>query len=62
VKTMPATIIYDVCPYDCRLPVNLPNEVSSKNVKITIEVVEPDQVPAEKPVPEVAKDVVAKVK
>jgi hypothetical protein len=49
------TIIYDVCPYDCRLPVNLPNEFSAKNVKITIEAVKPDQVPAEKPVPEVAK-------
>jgi len=38
-------IIEDICPYDCRLPVNLPNEFSAKKVRITIEVIEP--VPAE---------------
>ena len=36
----PAVII-DKCPYDCRLPVNLPNEFSAKKVRITIEVIEP---------------------
>jgi hypothetical protein len=42
--------ITDTCPYDCRLPVNLPNEFSGKRVKITIEVVEPEpmgEVPTE---------------
>lgn len=43
-STSPA-IIDDICPYDCRLPVNLPNEFSAKHVRITIEVIEP--VPAE---------------
>lgn len=56
---MPA-IIYDVCPYDCRLPINLPPAFSAKNVKITIEVVEPDQVAAEKPITEKHADTVLK--
>ena len=43
---MPTTaIIEDICPYDCRLPVNLPSAFASKKVRITIEVIEP--VPAE---------------
>jgi hypothetical protein len=37
-------VIEDVCPYDCRLPVNLPNEFSMKPVRITIEVIEPTPV------------------
>jgi hypothetical protein len=36
--------ITDTCPYDCRLPVNLPNEFSGKQVKITIETIEPETV------------------
>ena len=36
----PAVII-DKCPYDCRLPVNLPNAFSGQQVRITIEVIEP---------------------
>jgi hypothetical protein len=34
-------VITDICPYNCYLPVNLPNEFSMKSVRITIEVIEP---------------------
>jgi hypothetical protein len=47
-STPTTAVIEDICPYDCRLPVNLPNEFSAKPVRITIEVIEP------KPVVEVA--------
>jgi len=43
-STPTTAIIEDVCPYDCRLPVNLPGEFSMKPVRITIEVIEPKPV------------------
>jgi hypothetical protein len=43
-STPTTAIIEDVCPYDCRLPVNLPDEFSMKHVRITIEVIEPNPV------------------
>lgn len=46
VKKMKA-VITDLCPFDCRLPVNLPNEFAGKNVQITIEIVEPPAQPVQ---------------